>query len=67
MEEKEFLGCGSHSCRIEKPKGMGTNGPCGCLRDLPTAHRIRLEKAISRMQREIKALKEENENLKRDN
>lgn len=23
-------GCGAHVCRIEKPVGMGHNGPCRC-------------------------------------
>ena len=23
-------GCGSHSCVIEPPKGLGNNGPCRC-------------------------------------
>jgi hypothetical protein len=24
-------GCGDHGCYFVKPKGMGTNGGCGCL------------------------------------
>lgn len=23
-------GCGNHGCRIKKPEGMATNGPCQC-------------------------------------
>ena len=23
-------GCGNHACRVKKPVGMGTNGPCRC-------------------------------------
>jgi hypothetical protein len=23
-------GCGNHGCKIAKPRGMGTNGPCVC-------------------------------------
>lgn len=23
-------GCGNHGCKIAKPDGMGTNGPCAC-------------------------------------
>lgn len=23
-------GCGAHACRVKKPEGMGTNGPCRC-------------------------------------
>jgi hypothetical protein len=26
-------GCGSHSCKYEKPKGQGVNGPCRCDRE----------------------------------
>ena len=26
----DALGCSSHSCRIRKPEGQGTNGPCMC-------------------------------------
>ena len=26
-------GCGDHSCLIEKPEGMGTNGGCRCHQD----------------------------------
>jgi len=28
--ESAKAGCGSHSCRRHKPKGMGVNGPCRC-------------------------------------
>lgn len=32
---KDFTGCSNHGCVITgKRKGMGTNGPCGCLHDL---------------------------------
>jgi hypothetical protein len=27
-------GCGNHSCQVNKPIGMGTNGPCNCARHL---------------------------------
>lgn len=27
------FGCSNHSCRIKKPKGMGTDGPCFCRPD----------------------------------
>lgn len=29
-----MVGCGNHNCVIEKPKGMGTNGSCKCLKPL---------------------------------
>jgi hypothetical protein len=25
-----FYGCGNHACRVQKPQGQGTNGPCSC-------------------------------------
>lgn len=30
-------GCSDHYCKLvpDKPKGMGTNGGCRCLRELP--------------------------------
>ena len=27
---EELIGCGSHSCIIKPPEGMGNNGPCRC-------------------------------------
>lgn len=33
-------GCSNHSCIIEKPNGMGTNGPCHCLHDRTKANII---------------------------
>lgn len=29
-----MVGCSNHNCLIEKPKGMGTNGNCNCLKPL---------------------------------
>ena len=29
-EYGEVIGCGSHSCIINPPKGLGNNGPCRC-------------------------------------
>lgn len=31
---KDFTPCSNHDCVIRKPKGMGTNGSCGCLFNL---------------------------------
>ena len=46
----EYRGCGSHSCIIERPKGIGNNGPCRC--------------ADWRGQREIMRLRDEVERYK---
>jgi hypothetical protein len=35
-------GCSSHLCYIEKPKGLGTNGPCSCLRGLKPEQKRKL-------------------------
>jgi len=50
-----MAGCGSHSCLIEKPKGMGTNGRCSCFDNLPkeTAHAMRWELAKLRAQNKL--------------
>lgn len=47
----EYGGCGDHSCRCVKPKGMGTNGGCRCHDD-----RDRAKKAISFLANKVAAL-----------
>ena len=44
----EESGCGNHSCCVEKPTGMATNGPCDCLWDaVPnTKHRLLVKKHL---------------------
>ena len=32
-ETRLEAGCGSHSCRVARPKGMGVNGPCRCPKE----------------------------------
>lgn len=44
----EYLGCGNHSCRIEKPKGMGTNAGCSCLDGLAFEQRSKILRAFDR-------------------
>lgn len=46
MSESIYKGCGSHSCYIEKPKGQGTNSSCSCLRELPSAKRLIVQKKL---------------------
>jgi|GEM_PF-3716682 len=36
------LGCSNHSCYFSPPKGVGTNGGCSCLSDLPSSLRVAL-------------------------
>jgi hypothetical protein len=36
---ESLTGCSAHVCVIKKPVGMGTNGPCHCLRDRLTVER----------------------------
>ncbi len=30
-------GCGSHSCKVQRPHGQGNNGPCRCVEKLRAA------------------------------
>lgn len=30
-------GCGSHSCKVQRPHGQGVNGPCRCVEKLRAA------------------------------
>jgi len=60
MEEKDFIGCGDHSCLLEKPNGTGTNGGCRCLRDIEHNLRWKIMKALQRRDIEIKELRENN-------
>ena len=34
----DLIGCSSHMCVIQRPKGVGTNGPCLCK-----AHKLKLK------------------------
>lgn len=34
-----YEGCGSHSCRVVAPRGMGLNGLCTCHENRETARR----------------------------
>lgn len=54
-KETEFLGCQSHSCYLEKPKGMGTNGPCRCLDKLDIQMRMKVRLTLQRLRSEIKS------------
>ena len=39
-------GCNSHHCVIEKPQGLGTNGPCHCLRPLGSENERLVKQAL---------------------
>lgn len=45
----EIRGCGSHSCIVAKPDGVGVNGPCSCrsmnIMELINSMRIKVEAA----------------------
>lgn len=49
MSPGEYLGCGNHSCVLEQPRGMGTNGPCQCLKELPLEKRQRVAAYLHRL------------------
>ena len=60
MEEtEEFLGCGSNSCYLEKPKDIGTNGTCDCLKDLKIDESRRVRQYIQKLKNEINEMKNE--------
>ncbi len=50
------IGCSSHMCLIQKPKGAGTNGPCLC-----NARKLRLK--LTWQDVRIKQLKAEYDKL----
>jgi hypothetical protein len=45
------IGCGSHSCRIARPTGMGTNGPCTCWQRV-----VPLEREIERLRAALRKI-----------
>jgi len=45
-----MTGCGNHGCFIKKPKGIGTNGPCHCLRLLGKKNELALKRKLSQLQ-----------------
>lgn len=54
-------GCSDHGCIWGHRGGMGTNGGCGCLKDLmrlPLEVRHRLQRNIKAMQRELEELRQ---------
>ena len=53
--ESEYLGCQSHSCYLEKPKGMGTNGPCRCLYGLSKSQQMKVKRILKRLRNELSA------------
>ena len=40
-------GCSSHACRVRRPTGVATNGPCRCLCCIPFNDRIRIERILA--------------------
>ena len=50
---KELEGCGAHGCIFAKPKGIGTNGGCGCLDSLSVESRMRMRQNIQILKEKI--------------
>lgn len=44
LEGLSELKCSNHACYFNPPRGMGTNGGCSCLSELPTKLRVALVK-----------------------
>lgn len=56
---RENIGCQSHSCYLERPTGMGTNGPCGCVRDIkPIKNKQNILSFIKYLNNKIEILKD---------
>lgn len=52
-----LAGCGSHSCVIKTPKGLGTNGSCMC-RPITLQYYVRKLKAeIAQLKRQMEAMR----------
>ena len=58
----ERLGCGSHACAFNRPKGMGTNsGKCYCLGGLSDYEQTRFAQTLGKLYHAAKELKDETE------
>ena len=55
------MGCSNHSCILEKPQGMGTNGRCGCLDKLDKPRQREVTRVIRDLRNTIKELKDKYE------
>lgn len=53
----EYHGCGSHSCKIKKPEGQGTNGPCACFLMCPQEAKVWLAEMTNQRRLLLEALK----------
>ncbi len=47
--EDGYNGCGSNSCIMGSPGGIGTNGGCGCLKELSTKNMLRVKRFIYKL------------------
>ena len=50
-------GCGDNSCMFGPPGGMGTNGGCRCLKDLPGGDRHHVQRGVRAIRKELAAAK----------
>ena len=55
------MSCSNHSCILEKPKGMGTNGRCGCLDKLDKTSKREVKRVICDLRNEIQVMKDKYE------
>lgn len=46
---KQYPGCSNHDCWISPPKGMGTNGLCHCLDELPQVDRMVVKQKLRKL------------------
>lgn len=52
----KYEGCQSNYCIFQKPKGMGTNGSCHCLRTLERNKEIAFTRLIKDLRYKVKEL-----------
>lgn len=53
--EIDDAGCASAACRVRRPTGVATNGPCRCLGHIPFKDRVRVEKILAGLDAESAA------------
>lgn len=57
--QRSNYGCGDNSCIFGSPGGMGTNGGCRCLAEMPRhalTDRLRVQRGIMALRDQIKVL-----------
>jgi hypothetical protein len=56
--------CGDNSCMFGAPGGMGTNGGCRCLEDVPRERRMAVRKAVHTLRTDLARVTDERDRLR---